>query len=306
MRPLPSLRQLRYLAALAEHGNFGRAAAACAVTQSSLSAGIQELESVLGGVSLVERSKRHVLITPLGKEVLERGCAILRQAEDLAETVQAAGQPLAGPLQLGIIPTIGPYLLPRILPPLQASFPRLLLYIREEPTALLVDRLVAGRLDVLVAAMPYEFPDAVETLAIAEDRIMVACPAGHRLAAVLQVDHDALASEPLLLLEDGHCLRRHALAACHLAGAGHNEVFQGTSIPTLLQMVAAGLGITLIPELAVPWEIGLGNKSVVARPLADGSHARSIVLAWRRASARTREFAELARVIGTTLAIAQS
>jgi len=304
--PLPSLRQLRYLVALAEHGHFGRAADSCAVTQSTFSAGIQELENTLGGVSLVERSKRHVLVTPLGHDVVARARRILREAEDLAEAVQTARAPLSGPLRLGVIPTVGPYLLPRIMPRLKDSFPGLQLYVREEQTAGLIEKLTGGRLDLLLIAKPYELGDAVETMEVGEDELMVACPAGHRLAAESSVAGHRLRAEPLLLLEDGHCLRSQALAACDLAAADRNEVFQGTSLRTLVQMVAAGLGCTLIPRMALEAEApaaGTDAESPVAvRPLGPGRHARTIALAWRRTSGRKDEFRRFGEFIAEAAA----
>ncbi|HEY0526245.1 MAG TPA: LysR substrate-binding domain-containing protein [Stellaceae bacterium] len=301
--PLPSLRQLRYLVALAEHGHFGRAADACAVTQSTFSAGIQELESTLGGVSLVERSKRRVLVTPLGHDVVARARRILREAEDLAEAVRTARAPLSGPLRLGVIPTVGPYLLPRIMPRLRENFPGLQLYVREEQTAGLIEKLTGGRLDLLLIAKPYDLGEAVETMEVGEDELLVACPAGHRLTAESSVAGHLLRAEPLLLLEDGHCLRSQALAACDLAPADRNEVFQGTSLRTLVQMVAAGLGCTLIPRMALEAEapVGTAETTVAVRPLGPGRHARTIALAWRRTSGRKDEFRQFGAFIAEAI-----
>ncbi|MDB5365178.1 MAG: oxyR [Rhodospirillales bacterium] len=306
MSYLPSLRQLRYLVALAENGHFGRAAEQCGVTQSTFSGAIQELEAGLG-VSLVERSKRHVLVTPLGQDIAERARVILRASEDLVEATRAARAPLTGPLRLGVIPTIGPYLLPRLLPRLRREFPKLRLYVREEPTAALIDGLSAGRLDVLLAATPYAFGNRIETLRLAEDEILVACPADHALASRKRVDGERLRHEALLLLEDGHCLRSQALSACGLADADRNEEFQGTSVRTLLQMVAEGLGTTLIPRLAVDSELrGDAKRRVAIRPLGPGRHARTLVLAWRAASGRRSEFERLGATIAAQLAAAES
>jgi LysR family hydrogen peroxide-inducible transcriptional activator len=291
MTPLPSLQQLRFLSALAEHKHFGRAAAACTVTQSTLSAGLQELEDRLG-VSLVERSRRHVLLTPLGEEIVDRGRRLLRDAEDLAEAARGGQEPLSGPLRLGVIPTIGAYFIPGVMPGLTEAFPRLKLYLREEQTASILDKLEQGQLDLALIALPYDTGD-LETLALGEDRILVALPKSHPLARAKRIERADLAGAALLLMEDGHCLRSHALEACRLAGPDRNEVFQGTSLRTLLQMAAGGIGITLMPEMAVPAEI-TANSGLVARPL-EGEPSRQIALAWRRSSARKAEFRTLGR-----------
>jgi len=297
MIPLPSLQQLRFLSALAEHKHFGRAAAACAVTQSTLSAGLQELEERLG-VSLVERSRRHVLLTPLGEEIVARGRRLLRDAEDLAEAARGGQEPLSGPLRLGIIPTIGTYFIPGIMPGLARAFPKLKLYLREEQTALILDKIEKGQLDLALIALPYDTGD-LETMALGEDRILVALPKGHPLARAKRIARADLAGAALLLMEDGHCLRSHALEACRLAGPDRNEVFQGTSLRTLLQMAAGGIGITLMPEMAVPSEI-TATSGLVARPL-EGEPSRRIALAWRRSSARKAEFRTLGRYFKTAL-----
>jgi len=291
MTPLPSLQQLRFLSALAEHKHFGHAAAACAVTQSTLSAGLQELEERLG-VSLVERSRRHVLLTPLGEEIVARGRRLLSDAEDLAEAARSGRAPLSGPLRLGIIPTIGAYFIPGIMPGLARAFPKLKLYLREEQTASVLDKLEKGQLDLALIALPYDTGD-LETMTLAEDRILVALPKAHPLAQAKRIERADLAGEALLLMEDGHCLRSHALEACRLAGPDRNEVFQGTSLRTLLQMAAGGIGITLMPEMAVAAEI-TATSGLVARPL-EGEPSRQIALAWRRSSARKAEFRTLGR-----------
>ncbi|HEX6841986.1 MAG TPA: hydrogen peroxide-inducible genes activator [Stellaceae bacterium] len=291
MAPLPSLQQLRFLSALAEHKHFGRAAAACAVTQSTLSAGLQELEDRLGA-SLVERSRRHCLLTPLGEDIVERGRRLLRDAEDLAEAARGAQEPLSGPLRLGVIPTIGGYFIPGVMPGLTQAFPKLKLYLREEQTASILDKLENGQLDLALIALPYETGD-LETMALGEDPILVALPKTHPLAKARRIERADLAGEALLLMEDGHCLRSHALEACRLAGPDRNEVFQGTSLRTLLQMAAGGIGITLMPEMAVAAEITPGS-GLVARHL-QGEPSRQIALAWRRSSARKAEFRTLGR-----------
>src|SRR5580658_3279730 len=297
MNALPSLQQLRFLAALADEKHFGRAAASCAVTQSTLSAGIQELEERLGA-SLVERSRRSVLLTPLGHDIAARGRRLLRDAQDLAETAQAGREPLAGPLRLGVIPTIGPYLMPAAMTGLAKAFPKLKLYLREEQTAPLLEKLAKGQLDVALIALPYDM-GALETMTLGDDRILVALPKSHPLARARRIARAALVGEELLLMEDGHCLRSHALAACRLVGPDRNEVVQGTSLRTLLQMAAGGIGITLLPEMAVKPELAAA-PGLVARPL-EGAPARGIALAWRPTSARKSEFRTLGRYLKTVL-----
>jgi LysR family hydrogen peroxide-inducible transcriptional activator len=294
---LPSLQQLRFLSALAEHRHFGRAADACAVSQSTLSAGLQELEDRLG-VSLVERSRRHVLLTPMGEEIVARGRRLLRDAADLAETAKAAREPLSGPLRLGVIPTIGAYFIPAAMRGLAAAFPKLKLYLREEQTASLLAKLEAGQLDLALIALPYDTGD-LETMALGEDRIVVALPKAHKLAKARRIAREDLAGEELLLMEDGHCLRQHALEACRLAGPDRNEVFQGTSLGTLLQMAAGGVGITLMPEMAIAAEITPAS-GLVARPL-ESEPSRMIALAWRRSSARKSEFRSFGRYLKSVL-----
>jgi LysR family transcriptional regulator, hydrogen peroxide-inducible genes activator len=297
MASLPSLQQLRFLSALAEHKHFGRAAAACAVTQSTLSAGLQELEDRLGA-SLVERSRRHVLLTPLGEAIVDRGRRLLRDAEDLAEAARGAQEPLSGPLRLGVIPTIGAYFVPGAMLGLAQAFPKLKLYLREEQTASLLDKLDKGQLDLALIALPYDTGD-LETMALGEDPILVALPEAHPLAHAKRIERADLAGEALLLMEDGHCLRSHALEACRLAGPDRNEVFQGTSLRTLLQMAAGGIGITLMPEMAVAAEITPAS-GLVARHL-EGEPARQIALVWRRSSARKAEFRMLGRYFKSAL-----
>jgi LysR family hydrogen peroxide-inducible transcriptional activator len=290
---LPTLRQLRYLVALAEHRHFGRAAEACLATQSTLSAGLQELENLLG-VVLVERTKRKVMLTPLGEEVVERARVVLRGAEEISDLAAAASEPLSGPLRLGVIPTIGPYLLPRVLPRLREAHPKLRLYLREDLTARLLDRLGAGDLDVVLIALPYAASD-IETLEVAQDPFLLACAADHPLAARTEVSSADLVGADLLLLEEGHCLRDHALAACHLPGPARGEGVLGTSLATLVQMVANGLGVTLLPKMAADAGV-LAGTDLVTRPIVDGG-TRGIGLAWRPSSPRKADFRALAEFL---------
>jgi LysR family hydrogen peroxide-inducible transcriptional activator len=291
MKPLPTLRQLSYLVALAEHRHFGRAADACFVTQSTLSAGLQEMEALLG-VTLVERTKRRVMLTPVGAEVAARARRLLSDAEELADAARAAGEPLSGPLRLGVIPTIAPYLLPRVLPGLRERFPRLKLHLREDHTARCLEQLNGGELDAVLLALPYP-AEELETATIGLDPFLLACPADHPLARLERVSSADLAHAELLLLEEGHCLREHALAACQLPSV-RGRGTQATSLHTLVQMVANGMGVTLLPRMAVEAEVTRGT-GLVLRPLADAAAAaRAIGLAWRRSSPRRAEFMLLA------------
>lgn len=294
MRTVPTLRQLRYLVAVVDRCHFGQAAAACNVSQSTLSAGIQELEDLLGA-PLLERTKRSVVPTALGRDLADRSRELLKGAEELMDVAQAAREPMAGPLHLGVIPTIGPFLLPRALPKLREAFPKLQLYLREDQTARLLERLDAGELDAVLLALPYALGD-LEVLDLGEDRFSVVYPADHHLPATGAATPTDIASENLLLLEDGHCLRDQALAACELESARRNTAFNGTSLHTLAQMVANGLGVTLMPQMALDAGIVRG-LDVAVRPMVEGTSHRRIGLAWRRTSARRETFRQLGEAL---------
>ncbi len=293
MTLLPSPQQLRYLVALAESRHFGRAAQACAVTQSTLSAGLLALERQLDCHILDRAAGRHVVFTPLGLELVDRARAALSTLEAVTEAATAAREPMAGPLRLGVIPTIGPFLLPTLMPALRVAFPRLRLYLREDTTANLVDRLTTNRLDLLLLATPCDCGGA-ETAPVARDGFMVALPPNHRLAGEDQIPVSALARERLLLLEDGHCLRDQALAVCGLLAGdrGDQDGFAATSLHTLVQMVASGLGITLLPRLAVSAGITAGTH-LVLRPLAGAGAWRTLGLAWRPNAPRAADYRAL-------------
>ena len=300
MIPLPSLRQLQHLVALSEQVHFGRAAEACFITQSSLSASIKELENVLGAV-LVERTKRSVQFTALGLQVADRARTILSETGDLVDLVQAAAAPLSGGLRLGVIPTISPFLLPRLLPTLRQAYPDLRLYLREEQTTRLLEQLAAGDLDVLLLAFPYPMAKTA-TEVFAEDPFLVAFSRTHPFAGRERITTADLAGENLLLLEDGHCLRDHALAACGLATLQGEKGFQGTSLHTLVQMVDNGLGLTLLPKMAVDGGIIRGTK-IAVRPLDGPAPGRQIGLAWRKTSPRAAELKLLGNVFRDELAM---
>ncbi len=292
LRPLPSLKQLRHLVAVADHGHFGRAAAACFVTQSSLSASIKELEGLLGKV-LIERTRRSVMVTPLGEDVVARARAVLTDVDEIVDLVTASGDPLTGSLRLGVIPTIGPFLLPRVLPGLRRAYPRLRLYLREDRSARLTDGLAGGDLDLLLLAFPYP-AEGFETYLFAEDPFWIAFPKGHRYAGEERVAGTGLEDETVLLLEEGHCLRGHAMEACGRAGEiPATTEFQASSLHTLVQMVDNGLGLTVLPKMAI--DAGIARATgVQMRPLEGQGTSRQIGFVWRTSSPRREEFALLA------------
>jgi LysR family hydrogen peroxide-inducible transcriptional activator len=291
---LPTPQQLRYLVTLAEAGHFSRAAAACAVSQSTLSAGILALERHLDAAILDRSATKHAVFTPLGLELVAKARAALGALGALAEAADAARAPMTGPLRLGIIPTIGPFLLPRLMPALREAYPGLKLFLREDQTERLLDQLEGGHLDVLVLAEPCPCGGA-ETLAVLRDEFLVALPKGHPLAARESVAVAALAAEPFLLLEEGHCLRDQVLNTCG-AGMGRSTEFAATSLHTLIQMVAGGLGLTLVPRLAVLAGITQG-ADVELRRLEGAGGWRSLALAWRPNSPHAAEYRGLAPLI---------
>ena len=293
MKRLPTMKQLEYLVALADTRHFGRASERCHVTQSTLSAGIRDLESVLG-TAVAERSNRRVLITRIGTQVAERSKALLRDAEVVMELARAGRSPMTGEMRLGVIPTIGPFYLPRVLPALREGFPELTLYLREEQTVPLLARLDDGELDVALIALPYDTGD-LRVEVIFEDEFLFACDRAHALAEAGEVSPQALVGERLLLLEEGHCLRGHALEACRIGDRKARAQFEASSLLTLVQMVAAGIGVTLIPRLALEARITRGTGISLSRLAAPAS--RRIGLAWRRTSLRAEEFLLLASAL---------
>lgn len=296
---LPTIRQLQYLVAVADLGHFGRAAERCNVTQSTLSAGIAELENLLQA-ELVERTKRRVRITPLGEEIAGKARALLDAATDIAETARAADAPLSGRFRMGVIPTIGPFVLPRVLGRLRDAYPDLKLYLQEAPTATLVDRLRRGELEAAFIALPYDIGD-LERLALGPDALWAVLPQGHRLARAKSLSAADLGGEELLLLEDGHCLRDHALAACSLQNMRRSSGFQSASLYTLVEMVANGLGVTFVPEIAITAGL-LKGCAVEAIPLGPGSAPRELALVWRKSFRREDDIAALATYMRGQLA----
>ncbi len=291
---LPTIKQLQYLVALRSHGHFGRAAEACFVTQSTLSAGIRELESLLG-TTLVERTKRVVRFTPLGQRIADKANRVLRESEELADMARAEALPLTGELRMGVIPTIAPFLLPAMLPRLRRRWPKLKLFLREETSQAACEALHRGQLDCVLLALPYGCGE-VESAALFDDRLFIAFPSGEipdGAGADAEVDAVAIDENRLLMLEDGHCLKDHALAACNRPELRAGAAMMGTSLHTLVQMVDNGLGLTFVPEMAIRAGI-LGGTHIEARPLASDAGFRRIALVWRKSSPRGEEFQMLA------------
>jgi LysR family hydrogen peroxide-inducible transcriptional activator len=294
---LPTLRQLQYLKLLVEHGSFSRAAEAAHVTQPTLSAGVQELEKILGA-QVVDRARSGVILTKVGEEAVRRAEDVLARAEDLVQAARSAGRPLSGRFRLGVIPTIAPFLLPKALPLLRAQFPELRLFLREDQTAKLVSGLKAGSLDAALIALPYDTA-GIDTLHIGDDELLAVIPANHPLLTSSTVTPEQMDGENLILLEDGHCMRDHALAACNIDSPhapGGEGGFAATSLATLVQMVGSGLGVSLLPAMAV--EAGLTDAVPVAiRHLTAKVPSREIVVAWRAGSSRESD----ARLLAETL-----
>ena len=286
----PTIKQLQYLVALREHGHFGKAADSCFVTQSTLSAGLRELETLLG-VTLVERTRRIVRFTALGEKVADKAVRVLREAEELAELARAEGKPLHGELRMGVIPTIAPFLLPAMLPRLRQEWPKLKLFLREETSQAACEALHRGQLDCVLLALPYGCGE-VDSAPLFEDRLFVAYPKGEAPRGAM-VDVDAIDEGRMLLLEDGHCLKDHALSACNRPELRAHAAMMGTSLHTLVQMVDNGLGLTFIPAMAIEAGI-LDGTGVDAKPLRSEHGYRQISLIWRRSSPRESEFQMLA------------
>ncbi len=289
-----SIRQLTYFNALAKELHFGRAAQLCCISQPALSMQISELEETLK-IQLVVRHSRYITLTGQGKEIARRAQRILTSIEDLADFARHGTKLLTGPLKLGVIPTIGPYLLPGILPLLKANFPELAISLRETQTENLLQLLIDNRLDVALLALPVDSKE-IEQIALFDDPFSLALPHDHALSGENSVDIEALQGQRLLLLEEGHCLRDQATSVCQLAGIDGFDEFGASSLATILQMVANGYGITLLPDLCRSFETShLSGISVLA--LKDPVPSRTIGLAWRRTSSRKVDYIELGRTI---------
>ena len=276
---LPTLRQLRYLTAVVSLKHFGRAADQCFVTQSTLSAGIQDLEKLLGA-KLLERTNRKVLVTALGAEVCRRAQQILSLSADLVDVAQSEKNPLSGRIRIGVIPSVSPFLLPKALPNIRKQLPQIELLLIEEQSDRLVKQLNEGEIDLAILAFPFDI-GRLEHSIFASESFWVAMPKDHPLTATTGVDASELPIDDLLLLTEGHCLRDHALTACDLPATRHRTSMQGTSLYTLVEMVAGGLGITLIPEMAIKSEM-VTHADITLRPLiAKEKPTREIGLVWR-------------------------
>lgn len=293
-----SLKQLRYFDAVVRTGHFGKAAEQCAVTQPALSMQIQEMEKDLG-VPLLERGRSGVIPTEAGREVAARGARVLTEVRDIVDFARRHGESLAGPLHLGVIPSVAPYLLPALLPLIRGKFPDLDLSLRETQTQHLVDELMEGGLDLLLLALPVEHAE-VETMKLFTDRFLLAMPKSRRIASRIRATPDLLKQDRLLLLEEGHCLRDQALAFCSLRRVDNIDTFGASNLSTLVQMVANGLGLTLLPQLAVDLEARRGDIRLMR--FADPEPRRVIGLAWRKTSPRKRQFAELGKLIAQAAA----
>lgn len=289
-----NLRDLRYLVALSELRHFGRAAAACHVSQPTLSTQIRKLEDELG-VSLVERAPRQVMLTPVGADIAARARRVLADVEQMRETARRTRDPEAGSVRLGLFPTLGPYLLPHVVPRIRARFPRLELLLVEEKTEAVLSMLRDGKLDAAVLALPLH-EDWLETEFLFEEPFVLAVPDGHPLASHRDLRLSELGDQHLMLLEEGHCLRDHALEVCSLAGAGEKEGFRATSLETLRQMVAAGVGVTLLPMLAVKPPVS-ASDNIRLLAFRDPPPSRRMALVWRKSSAMSGFLQALAAVI---------
>jgi len=296
-----NLRDLKYLVALADHRHFGRAAAACFVSQPTLSTQIRKLEEELG-VALVERAPRRVMLTPAGRDAAERARRIVADVEEMREAARRSRNPEAGAVRLGLFPTLGPYLLPHVVPQVRERFPDLELLLVEEKTEVILRRLREGSLDAGVLALPLH-DDQLHLEFLFEEPFVLAVPDRHPMAAAEGLTMDALRDESLLLLEDGHCLRDQALDVCRMAGAGEKAGFRATSLETLRQMVAANVGITLLPVLAVKPPVA-PSREVRLVPFREPAPSRRIAMVWRRSSAMSEfltRFAEVFRELPADL-----
>lgn len=291
----PTIRQLEYAVAVADELHFRRAAERCAVSQPALSTQIQQLEELLG-VQIFERTRRQVRLTTVGERVVARARRVLRELDELGEVARQASAPLSTPVTLGVIPTVAPYLLPRILPAVRARYPALELRLVEDRTARLVAALGAGQLDLLLLALPIPGGTGDVTRPLFDERFYLAAPPDHPLTRLDEIDERELGGRDVLLLEDGHCLREHALSVCDAAGARAAGAVRATSLNTLVHMVASGLGITLLPEMAVEAAVAAEGR-VAVRRFREPAPTRTIGLSWRRSSARQLEFELLADLI---------
>ena len=288
-----SIKQLKYFEAVARSGHFGTAAAECAVTQPALSMQVQELEKALG-IQLMERGRKGVALTEGGREIARRAALVLADVRDLVDSARRQGPELTGSLHLGVIPSVAPYVLPPLLPLIRDGYPMLDLHLRETQTQTLARELLDGQLDVLLLALPSQ-QAGIETAPLFEDRFVLAMAKGRRLAGKLRATPKLIENDRLLLLEEGHCLRDQALAFCNLRRVGNIDTFGASSLSTIVQMVANGMGMTLLPELSLDLETRHGDIRLMR--FADPEPSRTIGLAWRVSSPRKRDFIALGKMI---------
>ncbi|MCM2310371.1 MAG: LysR substrate-binding domain-containing protein [Steroidobacteraceae bacterium] len=293
-----NLRDLRYLVALADERHFGKAAERCFVSQPTLSAQIRKLEEYLG-VPLVERQPRRVSLTPTGEKIVERARRTLQEADAIVEIARTDRDPLSGALRLALIPTVGPYLLPHVVGPLRKAVPRLKLMLYEYQTAPLLEKLRAGEIDLGIIALPMP-TEGLETEAVYDEPFTLAVPANHPLADRDKVKLDDLKDETLLLLEDGHCLRDHALSVCSRIRLNQEQDYRATSLETLRQMVAAGHGITLLPELAAATPVGTA-RGLRIKPFSRPAPVRTIGAVWRKSTTRGKAIDAVTAAIRTAM-----
>ncbi|MEO1304659.1 MAG: hydrogen peroxide-inducible genes activator [Pseudomonadota bacterium] len=295
---LPTLRQLEFLCAVADQGSFSKAAESCHVTQPTLSAAIKEVEGLLG-VQLIERAARGASLTQAGEAAVERARVILSDTADLVSATRQAGAPLTGPFRLGAIPTIAPFLLPRTLKALREAYPKLKLYLREDQTERLLDALRSRQLDAALIALPWE-STGIETMDLGDDEFLLVAPMGHTLIDQQKLSSNDLVDEDVLLLEDGHCLRDHALSVCRLPSKRDGADVTATSLPTLVHMVAGGLGVSLIPKLAADAGVTSG-ADVELKAFQTPMIGRRIGIAWRTGSPRTAEAQMIGEIVRSAL-----
>lgn len=282
----PTIKQLKYFNALIEHNHFGKAAESCFVSQSAFSVAIKELENALGG-RLVDRTNKSVTVTNLGREIYQQSLAVMGEMKKMLDLAQGNMMPLSGQLSLGMIPTIGPFVLPELLPELKQQYPDLDLEIHEGKSADIYDQLMRGQLDVILLALPYEMR-SVETLTLFKDRFRLISSVKNQWLKGRKFDIDDLADGSVLLLDDGHCLRDHAISACHIKHVDKVSQFTASSLLTLVEMVKQDLGVSFIPEMAL--NLPIFNSDEVKVDALEFDAYREIGLAWRKGSTRAKEF----------------
>lgn len=295
----PTLRQLEYFLAVAEKLSFSKAAESCYVSQPALSAQIAQLEAVLG-VQLFDRSHRRVQLTRAGAGLVDGARETLSASDRMGQIAKSMGEPLTGPLRMGVIPTVGPYLLPKVLPAVSRAFPALQVFLREDMTDRLLEQLQVGKLDLLLLAIDLDL-GSVSTMPLFSDPFVLAVPQGDVLAEATEARLSDLDGRDVLLLDEGHCLRAQTMPLCETAGASETGGFRASSLGTISQMVAGGLGITLLPELAVEREVAAA-AGLRAIPFGADGPSRVVGLAWRSRSPRADEYRELGQVLATAYA----